>query len=136
MVEHQEKVIANTVAQAERMNFLPQFFGPLLTNTVESYVYDFMRFLCKTYSGGYWEFYRLSNGGCYMAPLMESKMHVSVNTNFFEGEMSADAAGIVACLFAYSHLAFSYADMSERYHNLREYALDHDEASLIFQATD
>jgi hypothetical protein len=39
-----------------------------------------------------------------MAPQSHSRFLVAVDTNDFAGEMSADAAGLTACLFALSHL--------------------------------
>ena len=54
--------------------------------------------------------------------------------------MSADALGITACLYAYSHLSFAQNSFGElcaqHYHWLREYALDHSEAGAIFAAID
>jgi hypothetical protein len=52
--------------------------------------------------------------------------------------MSADAAGITVCLFAFSHLAFQIddRDIVEHFHLLREFALQHPEASKILAAID
>ncbi|MGR8998212.1 MAG: antirestriction protein [Gammaproteobacteria bacterium] len=62
--------------------------------------------IADDYNGSYWEFYELSNGGFYMAPRSDSKFNVSCE-NGFEGQLSADALGIVACLYAHSNLSFS-----------------------------
>jgi hypothetical protein len=55
--------------------------------------------------------------------------------------MSADALGITACLYAYSHLSFNGRNgfdeiCAEHYHLLREFAFDHDESRGIFSAID
>jgi hypothetical protein len=52
--------------------------------------------------------------------------------------MSADAAGITACLFALSHLSFQIAheSIAEHYHQLRDFASDHAEASTTLSAID
>jgi hypothetical protein len=55
--------------------------------------------------------------------------------------LSADALGITACLYAYSHLSFNRRDglaelCAEQFHLLREYALDHPEAGGIMAAID
>jgi len=34
----------------------------------ENLVYLWMKKLCDEYNGGYWTYYKLSNGGYYMAP--------------------------------------------------------------------
>jgi hypothetical protein len=62
-----------------------------------------------------------------------------VHSNGFEDVMSADAAGITVCLFAYSHLSFQFpaeARFSRHFYQLRAYALEHPEASLILAAID
>jgi Antirestriction protein len=63
----------------------------------------------------------------------------SVHTNGFEGSLSADAAGITVCLFAFSHLSFQQPSedvFSRHFYALREFALDHQEAPGIFAAID
>lgn len=58
--------------------------------------------------------------------------------NGFEGELSADASGIVATLFALCKLANRYADdkLINQYHWLREFAFGHAEADGIFRVID
>jgi hypothetical protein len=104
--------------------------------TVEGAVYDWMARLSPGYQGGYWHFYELSNGGFYMAPTLE-RLHV-VSPNGFEGTLSAEAAGITACLFTFSHLSFVINSdiFAEHYHQLLPFAIEHAEASLILGATD
>ena len=53
-------------------------------------------------------------------------------------EMSAEAAGISACLMAYSHHAMhTECDaMTEHYYRLRDYALNHPECSAIMYIID
>jgi hypothetical protein len=56
-----------------------------------------------------------------------------------EGTLSADAAGITVCLFTFSHLSFQQPAedvFSRHFYALREFALDHKEAGLIFAAID
>ena len=48
--------------------------------TVEYAVYAFMRKLSNQYTGGYWSYLELSNGGFYMAPSHEAPFNVSVDT--------------------------------------------------------
>jgi hypothetical protein len=59
--------------------------------------------------------------------------------NGYEGSLSPQAFGIVACLYAYSHLSFTpkLADVcGEQFHRLREVAMDHTEARGILAAID
>lgn len=82
--------------------------------------------------------YTLSNGGFYMAPDLKNPVLLAVDGNGFEGEMSPDAAGIVASLFALCSLAAQTEEDQhiELYHALRAYALEHAEARLILAAID
>jgi hypothetical protein len=128
---------ATLVAQSDRMNTLPSHFGQAML-LVERAIYGFMRSLASQYNGGFWKFYELSNGGFYMAPDSAETYRV-ISPNGFEGDMSADAAGITACLFTFSHLSFHYDDneaFSRHFHFLREFAVNHAEASSIFAAID
>jgi len=82
--------------------------------------------------------YELSNGGFYMAPSCDP-VEFSVHSNGFEGSLSADAAGITVCLFTFSHLSFQQPSddvFSRHFYALREFALDHKQAGLIFAAID
>lgn len=130
-------VTANQIPTASRINALPRHFGRHMM-AVETVVFAYMRELVESYQGGYWEFHDLSNGGFYMAPTGNQELRVSVSGNYFDGDMSPDAAGIVACLFAYGYLANSTgaAALSRHFHWLRDYALDHPEAGKILAAID
>jgi hypothetical protein len=118
------------------METLPRHFGKYML-TIEDAVYTFMRHLAQDYLGGYWHFYELSNGGFYMAPDC-APLDLRVNGNGFERQMSADAAGITACLFAFSHLSFRNQNgtFSSHYYQLRDFALEHPEGAAILAAID
>ena len=131
-------ILAREVEDSERMMTLPRYFGERLM-IFEGAVYTFMRRFAPDYRGGVWRFFELSNHGFYMAPHEQRAYPFSVDTNGYEGVMSADAAGITVCLFTYSHLSFEYFGdeaFAEHFHRLREYALEHTEAAAIFAAID
>ena len=127
-----------------RMAFLPQRFGRTHALLGEALVYEWMRRLCSTYRGGYWEYQELSNGGFYMAldpgagcP-KDLKLHLCVRCgNDFEGDLSNDAAGIVATLFALNQMVWNGLDhLEEPYYWLRDFAIEHAECGLILAAID
>ncbi len=128
---------ACVVPNGDRPKALPRHFGRHML-TVEGAVYAFMRTVAPAYSGGYWNFFDLSNGGFYMAPQSDGLFAVFVDGNGYEGEMSPDATGITACLFALSHLSFRLADgrIATHYHQLRDFALEHAEVREIMGAID
>lgn len=130
-------LIATVVADDDRLNFLPRFLGPRLMIAGESLVYIWMRRLAASYQGGSWDFYDVSNGTGYMAPADGKPLRIAA-PNMFEGEMSADAAGIVATLYALCDLAERSRNEAviERYHQLADFARQHSEWALIRSAID
>ncbi|WP_158643053.1 antirestriction protein [Pseudoduganella lurida] len=130
-------VTAQRVGVFQRMKCLPQRFG-VLGIVVEQRVYHVMGEMCRAYDGGYWDYYELSNGGFYMAPRSAHAYLLEVAGNGYRGSLSADAAGIVACAMAYSHLSFERdgADCARAFHQLRAYLLDHPEQREILRAID
>ena len=131
-------VVARRVEDSQRLMTLPRHFGNRLM-TFEGAVYDLMRRFSPDYRGGFWDFTELSNGGFYMSPQHEGTFRFAIDTNGYEGELSPDAAGITVCLFAYSHLSFRYSEddvFAAHFHRLREFAIEHAEASAIFAAID
>jgi hypothetical protein len=132
-------VTRELVPEEQRMGTTEILFGIHFPLQLEPVVYGITEKMSKDYSGGYWNFYTLSNGGFYMAPSGDHVFHVTCD-NMFEGDLSADALGITACLYAYSHLSFSdgrFARVSAcHYHQLREYIFEHPEVKEILGATD
>lgn len=132
----------NLVADADRLQFLPAAFGPRAMLRGEGLVYDWMGRLCPQYGGGFWAFFWLTNGGFYMALSTSDRFRLISPGNGFEGELSADGAGIVATLFALCQLAAENEDtdlgelMTKRYHQLRDFVGQHPEAALIYRAID
>ncbi len=135
-LQHQP-ITANLLPEESRMGFLPAIFGQAMM-IGEGLVYCWMRNLSEDYQGGYWDYFKLSNGGFYMAPRTSKKFRVLVAGNYFEGELSADAAGIVATLYALCELANRTASdrVVDLYHLLRDYASEHPDAGQIFAAID
>ncbi len=136
----QQAIVATVVPEEDRLEFLPRHFGTHML-TVENCLYAQFAKLCPTYIGGYWHFYDLSNGGCYLAPSHERYPLVHAD-NFFEATVSGHAAGIIVSLFTFSHVSFALEDdplgprIAQYFHLLRDFAGDHPEAGLIFRAID
>ena len=128
------------VPDQNRIQHTANLFGLNFPLHLEPLVYTITGNIAEEYDGGYWEFYTLSNGGFYMAPRSDTPFNVSCE-NGFEGLLSADALGITVCLYAYSHLSFSGKGgfdeiYARQYHWLRDYMLEHPEASAILGAID
>lgn len=130
-------ITAQLVSEHERLGFMPRLFGRHYIQG-EWLVYDWMRHLSSEYKGGYWNFYELSNGGGYLAPRREGAFKMACAGNWFEGEVSADAAGIIATLYALNGLANRTEDdaIIERYYQLANFAYEHAENGKIAAAID
>lgn len=125
------------VGESKRNTFLRSHFGNK-EFIAESAIFNTAYKQCPDYKGGYWNFYELTNGGFYLAPAGCDKLEIFVAGNGFQGVLSADAIGIVICLFVINGLAWKFDDdmMVDKYYMLRDYALDHGECSSIFGAID
>ena len=133
------QVTRELVPEDQRLVITERLFGMAFPLQLEPVVYGITDRMAEEYTGGYWDFWTLSNGGFYMAPAEDRTFHVKCQ-NMYEGDLSADALGIVATLYAYSNLSFSLSDIAREYarhyHLLREYTVGHPEVSEILGATD
>ena len=68
------------VDDEHRLDFLPTYFGPRLMMRGEALVYGWMRRLAEGYNGGFWNYYTLTNGGFYMAPVL-GRLRLEVDGN-------------------------------------------------------
>lgn len=112
------KITSLLVSPSKRAGFMPETFGRSHM-IAENLIYTTMEKFCRTYDGGFWNFYKLSNGGFYIAP-------------------EADAAGIVVTLYVLNYFCCKTEneELIDKYYHLRNFALEHKEARLIFAAID
>lgn len=132
-------IISTPVPESQRMNTVDNLFGVRYVTLFEPTVFNMAGMLAANYDGAYWQFYTLSNGGFWMAPRASTIFAVSCQ-NGFDGELSGNALGLAAVLYAYSHLSFgadAFADLcATQYHHVREYTFEHPEAKAILRAID
>lgn len=129
-------ITAAKVPENRRLSITPRYLKHKFI-VAEHTVYSMLRSMTKGYDGGYWHYFELSNNGFYMAPSDNRKMTLHT-INGFEGEVSADAAGIITCLYVWNRLACDTEDdhFIELYHALLDYARQHPEATQIRRAID
>lgn len=129
-------ITARMVPDAKRLAFLPLHFGDDFLR-FERMLYFWAGRLCVGYSGGWWNFYTLSNGGVYVALETTERLRI-VADNDYDGTMSADAAGVVISMYALNILSCDTCDdrITGLYYRLRAFALEHAEARDILQAID
>ena len=132
------KITAIQVLEEARNDFMFNHFKHAMMH-VENGVYTTLDKICPDYSGGYWQFVELSNGGGYMRlETDKSTLHVACE-NYYEGDLSPDAASIVACLYSINRALWARPDdenLDKHYYWLRDYALQHVEVDGILGAID
>lgn len=131
-------------SERARLDFLPGLAGSYFM-ALETALFRIMDKACPDdYSGGYWEYVRLSNGGGFAYPTAEEGWNMT-SLNGWQGLMSAEAAGICVTLTALSHLSFIAHDkgsmavsqkLAENFYLLRDFALEHSEQRDIFAFID
>ncbi|HEN5591473.1 TPA: antirestriction protein, partial [Legionella pneumophila] len=121
----------------QRLSFLPKHFGTMMIRA-EQAIYNTLKVMCSSYEGGYWRFYELSNRGFYLAPDMDEPLPIYVEGNGYDGEVSADAAGIITTLCVLNQLCWkTKSDKTiQQYYLLRDYIEYHKEAADIYAAID
>ena len=131
------KPVATVVPDAQRMRFLPKHFG-IDMMVGEATVFDSMRRICPSYHGGLWDFVEVSNGAFYMRLQSSELQDIDMSAeNGYTGQMSADAAGITATLFALNQLIWGGRErFTDAFYLLREFAAQHPEFREIFGAID
>ncbi|QAB00979.1 antirestriction protein (plasmid) [Agrobacterium tumefaciens] len=130
---------ATIVPDERRLLFLPALFGSSLLMVAENAVYGFMeRISPLDYGGGFWDFYEYEGKPLFLAPRSKSRFRITGDITCFQGEVSAEAAGIIVTMFAHSHLSFQFQSdlLPEGYGRLYAYSADHPEAAEIYQAID
>lgn len=132
-------ITRSQVPDDRRMAVLPHYAGQHYLR-LEMMIYRSMEHYCQAYQGGYWSFWELSNGSFYMVPELGTEPVRMVGPgNWFDGTMSLDAAGIVACLVAFNHMSWSGSDQDrfiELFYGLRDWAGQHAECGSIMAAID
>ncbi len=130
---------AMLVPEQRREMFLPTMFGLRHLIIAENAVYTLMQRLSpRDYGGGFWNFYELDGKPLFLAPTSKSRFRIESEITQYQGEVSAEAAGIIATLFTFSHLSFKFESdlLGQGYERLYGYLDGHPEASAIFQAID
>ncbi|MCK7310544.1 antirestriction protein [Enterobacter quasiroggenkampii] len=148
------------VPDENRMRYIPELF---FTPMGESMVMDWLT-RHSDYEGGNWNYFVIPEGSDgeislhttvrlkttgYIAPDFDGTYKICVPGNYFEGEVSADAAGIIATLMILNSLSWKASAMGEKYARtcqllverqdaLKDYIsiIKHPEALLIFRAID
>ncbi len=133
-----ELITKTLITETDRLGTLPRLFGQHHLKFEQS-VYGFMDRFCQGYTGGFWLFYKLSNGGFFMALDTDQSYRVTNPANYFDDEMSAEAVSIGANIYAINSLMWDsriQTPVVNLYDSLRDFACEHPEASKILAFID
>lgn len=91
---------ATVVPFSARSNFWQTHFGTVKGfATFEVVIFTIMGQFCDEYTGGYWEYCTLPNGGAFIYPdLAPEKLTLFNMHNGNEAELSPEASGVAICL--------------------------------------
>ncbi|HCT9442518.1 TPA: antirestriction protein [Proteus mirabilis] len=135
-----EYIQINKVPVSERVDFWQSHFGTVNGfATFEVVIFTLMEQFCDEYTGGYWEYCTLPNGGAFIYPDLDHETLTLFNMhNGNEAVLSPEAAGVAVCLMLYSQWSFRTESevLVERFYQLRDYAIQHPESSAIFHLID
>ena len=135
-----EKISKVKVEEEQMAEVITGYLG-FKAHLIEINTYAILDMLSLDYHGESWNFYKLSNNGFYMAPTSKKLYHIRWDRNKYDGTMTAmtaDAAGITACLFALSRLSFEpqFNFLTKFYEKLYDFACEHEESEEILSAID
>ncbi|ENZ9095978.1 antirestriction protein [Enterobacter asburiae] len=145
----------------ERLDFIPALF---FTSSGDNMIASWLR-QHSDYDGGFWNYWIIPQGtggnvapNCvryittqtgYIAPEGEQRYNMVIPGNYFEAEVSADAAGIISTLMIINWLSWQVVDMGPEYATvlnhliacqdaLKDYVsiIHHPERELIWRAID
>ncbi|EDI0448422.1 antirestriction protein [Salmonella enterica subsp. enterica serovar Newport] len=140
----------------ERLDFIPALFFNMIASWLRQY---------SDYDGGFWSYWIIPQGVGgnvapnkiiftttqigYIAPAGEQRYNMCIPGNYFESEVSADAAGIISTLMIMNWLSWQAADMGAEYAKVCKYLvtrqdalkdyvslIQHPERNLIWRAID
>ena len=133
-------ITSTAVPEEKRLSTIETLFGMYFPLAIEPFIYNIAQHISLGYTGGYWHYYTLSNGGFYMHPECGQSYH-AICENGFTGDIDAETLGISACLYSYSHLSFSdnkqQSELCTRhYHLLRDFVPELSQVDEILAMTD
>lgn len=132
------RISAILCSNDERRSFTSELFGPVLKLQGKSLVLDVHKQMTGRSYSGHWHYFKLSNTGLYMAPSKNEVHPITWGGNGLIEELTSDASGIVATLFALNAIHQKYGDWQPGvlFDSLWVFAREHAESEKIFRILD
>ncbi|MBI6549773.1 antirestriction protein [Xenorhabdus lircayensis] len=135
MPQNTTPATAHTVPASELSPFTEIFphTGSLELTLLEHTFIKAAAVLCDDDWCDQWQYRKVSDTIAYIVPVRPDPSGVRVETTDFKGEVFADAFGLMVTLSVLGYLAalMKLDGYAERFCDLREYALQHPQASCI-----
>ena len=133
--------IKTVIDPEDRLNFGPEWLTLPGVMAFEHCLYNLARDMVEGYNGGLWDFYRLSNGIRFIQFGEDNARFHLTSPNYADHEVTAEATAITLNLCALSHACFytegkAQGQLSNAFHELREWAMGHAEAEANFNLID
>lgn len=119
-------------------NFTSRMFPGANPIICEHRVFSLMMNISENYKGGLWSAYEATNGALFMAPSYEGRTLCRWPMNYFEGEMSWEAAGLYATILG-TLIAYEECNsdaLATAHHRLMDLVGEHEEAEVLYRALD
>ena len=132
------RISAKLCSNDERRSFTKELFGPVLMLQGESLVLDVHKQMTGHSYSGHWHYFKLSNDGLYMAPEKNEVHPITWGGNGLIEELTSDASGMVATLFALNAIHQEYGSWQPDllFDLLQDFAREHAESQKIFRILD
>lgn len=141
-VQDQVAITYSKVSESEKLDFFPTIFPSINDGmSFETLCFGFARSLIKSYDGGLWDFYKLSNGSGFISLSLSEDENILLenNMNYFSETVDGITAGVIISLFSLGYLLNLTANSDEirSLHNrLWDFANTLPTRSIIYKALD
>ena len=132
------RISAKLCTNDERLSFTSELFGPVRMLQGESLVLEVHKQMTGRNYSGHWHYFKLANYGLYMAPDNDEAQPITWGGNGIVEELTSDASGIVATLFALNAIHQEYGAWQPDllFDLLQDFAREHAESQKIFRILD
>ena len=133
------KITTHIVEEKNRKDFLPKYFGAIARAIIiEGMIYSCAGKMISGYNGGAWVFKTCSNGAAYITPEYDGSRNITMAENYYEGNMSADAAGLAITTLVVNSMTAKYQDHSlyALWEKLMDVVASHPERKELYKFLD
>lgn len=124
--ENTVTITYSKVLENKKLDFFPTIFPSVFDGmSFETFCFGFARRLIKTYDGGLWDFYTLSNGAGFISLSLEDNETILLENamNYFSEKVDAITAGVIISLYSLGYM-MNLSDEPEKIRLIHNRVLD------------